>query len=97
MDVDISMEKMLDINFYRDAVLEILGGKHIARGVCTLRLNLFCRAAQSFFEEENQTNRELLEPFPSCFFDCTSKQRRYDDLSDCIASIPPLNEIKVNF
>lgn len=89
-------EKMLDVMFYRDAILEIiLWGQHIAREVCELRLELFLKAADCYYNTKN-ANRELLEPFPSCFFDSVTKERRYDELSLCISSLPNLDEIQVN-
>lgn len=89
------MEKMLDVTFYRDAVLEIvLGGHHITREVCELRLNLFIRAANHYFKTKN-VKCEVLEPFPICFYDRVTKTRRYDDLQSCIQSIPTLSEIRV--
>lgn len=87
----------VDVNFYRDAVLQIiLSGKHIAREVCELRYNLFCRAAHFYFGEANRSS-EVCEPFPHCFFDFPTKTRRYDELSDCIANIPELSDITVSF
>lgn len=93
-EIESESEKMLDVTFYRDAVLEIvLSEKHIAREVYELRLTLFLRAASVYF---NQMHK-VLEPFPSCFFDRITKSRRYDELKLCLSGMPNIREINVRF
>lgn len=83
-----------DVLENRQTVLEIiLEGRHIPREVYELRYSLFLRAANHYFTKP--TPRELLEPFPTCFYDFTTKTRRYDDLKACVQSIPSLNAINV--
>lgn len=98
------MMDVIDVVFYRDAIFEILKGKHMLREVYELRCNLFLLAAHFYFNridqnDSDQDNRnvEVLEPFPACFFDFVTKQRRYNDLKRCIANIPDLREINVSF
>ncbi len=88
---------MMDVEFYRDAVFEIvLNGLHIPREVCELRYHLFRRAAHVYFHLPER-NCEVIEPFPTCFFDFRTKLRRYDDLKLCIEKLPELSEINVSF
>lgn len=83
-------ERMLDVIFYRDVVLEIiLGGKHIPREVYQLRFTLFLEAANAHFNRQC----EVLEPFPPCFFEIPN--RKYDELRLCISSIPNLSTMNV--
>lgn len=90
------IEKMLDFLFYRDIVIETISdGQHIEREVYELRFDLFLRAADCFFNG-GQRISEILEPFPSCFYDVLTKTRQYDDLKSCISVIPRLCEINVS-
>lgn len=89
--------KMLDVTFYRDAVLEIVEtGQHIAREVYELRYSLFLRAARHFYNNRSKIS-DVFEPFPHCFFDCVHKKRNYDELQASIESIPALSTIGVSF
>lgn len=83
-----------DIMANRQTVLEIvLSGLHIPREVYELRYSLFLRAANRYYGTVNP--RELIEPFPSCFYDISTKSRRYDDLRQCISQLPSLEQMKV--
>lgn len=83
---------MIDVTYYQDAVLEIIvSGQHIAREVYELRLTLFVQAANCYFNRKH----EVLEPFPSCFFDTASNSRRHDELQACVTSIQELRAINV--
>lgn len=83
-----SNDGMLDLTFYKEAVLEIILCKqHIPREVYELRLSLFLRASHHYFE--------VIKPFPSQFFDPITKTHRYDRLLACIATFPDLRKIDV--
>lgn len=87
-------EKTMDVDFYRDAVLEmVLVEGRIPREVSELRCYLFLRAANSIFGRSS----EVLQPFPSCFYDFVTKEQQYDDLKQCIIEIPKFSEINVSF
>lgn len=83
-----------DIMANRQTVLEIvLSRLHIPREVYELRYSLFLRAANLYYRLT--IPRDLIEPFPSCFYDIPTRTRRYDDLKLCIESVPTLKEINV--
>ncbi|KAJ6649443.1 Protein mono-ADP-ribosyltransferase PARP16 [Pseudolycoriella hygida] len=74
-------------------VLEIVvDGLHVPREVYELRYSLFISAANRYFRKD-ENRSEVLEPFPTCFYDFTTKTRLNDSLKQCISSIPKLSEI----
>lgn len=87
----------MDVNFYRDAVLEIvLSGQHIAREVYELRCSLYLRAANYSYSQGTKKSDLVFEPFPHCFFDFATKTRRYKELWECISNIPDLSSFSVS-
>ncbi|XP_037042483.1 protein mono-ADP-ribosyltransferase PARP16-like isoform X2 [Bradysia coprophila] len=83
---------MDDVIVNRQTVLEIvLDGLHIPREVYELRYCLFLRAANKYFYHAG--SRELLEPFPTCFYDFATKTRLYEALEASVAKIPKLKDI----
>lgn len=95
---------MLDVLYYRDMIIDIVvNERHIAPEVRDLRLNLFAVAAKYYYNRRIKTPdnpqpgpSDVLEPFPSCFFDVVTKERRLEDLEACIKAIPELSSINVS-
>lgn len=96
---------MADLADIRESVLEIVSGRlDIPREVYELRYNLFFRAATYYFNQQrehkkegDEENCEVIEPFPSCFYDPRTKTRNYYELELCVSNIPTLCEIDVRF
>ncbi|KAG4066013.1 hypothetical protein HA402_001260 [Bradysia odoriphaga] len=83
---------MDDVIINRQTVLEVvLEGLHIPREVYELRYYLFLRAANRYFNDGGTS--ELLEPFPTCFYDFATKTRRYEALQASVTKIPKLSDI----
>lgn len=90
----IEVDETPDGTFYRNVVLEmILRGLHVTREVCDLRFALFLQAAYYYLSSDEEDH--LLQPFPYCFYDKSTKSHRYDELWICLSGLPSLGKINV--
>lgn len=94
INTETELDKMLDVSFYRDTVIDIIVcGLHIRREVYELRYTLFIRAVN--FHTNGGDERPHLHPFPYCFYENCTKLPRYDELRLCLANLPSLSQINV--